>query len=196
MKKGCVLGVNNNINECIFEYKGENFQEYCNKVENDFVHVKEEFPKLELCILPTRIKKEIFFMGELISKDILKLCKNDIDIKKNSLYIKGIYPSEFPKEDILVQDYNNKINWELIPQEHQHKNHYKGIEVLCTHHPEGEINEFLFRDRSIKILESAWRLYIQVKEYNKTKKWYLEELPHGNKAKRRLIKEKRYYVKR
>lgn len=174
-------------------YDGKNFDEYYKLVRKDFENVKLKFPLLNIVSLPTRIPKEIYIEGILINKELLQLCKREIDIKKNSMRILGIYPSNFPKNDLVISDIDKKINWNEIPRNHKHENEYKEIKVLCTHHPNGEINEFKEDEKSIEILMSAWRLFIQYKEYKKNKKWKIRDLPHGGEADKKLRKEKKFY---
>ena len=144
--------------------------------------------------LPTRIHNEIYVIGDLISKDLCELCKRDIDIKRNSIYILGIYPSNFPNAQLEVHDLYNKINWNNIPDRHKHYYRYKGIRVLCTHYPKGEINGFTQEQKTIEILKCSWHLFMQCKKYCKNKKWTLRDLPHdANKAEKILCAEKQLY---
>lgn len=165
-------------------------------MKNDFKRLKERFPLLEMTSLPTVIPKEIFIYGEAIDKAILEYCKSEVDIRKNSIYILGIYPSSFPKQELVIEDFKQKIDWSKIPLEHRHINIYKnGRKVLCTHHPNGEINELAIEKRSIAIIDSAWRLFIQYKRYLSIRVWTLKDLPHGENADKLLKKENKFYKK-
>lgn len=165
-------------------------------MKKDFEKVKERFPLLKMTFLPTIVPKEIFIYGEAIDKKILEYCKREVDIRKNSIYILGIYPSNFPKQEIVIEDFKQKINWNNIPLEHNHSNIYKNFrKVLCTHHPNGEINELEVEKRSIAVIDSAWRLFIQYKNYLKSGIWTLNDLPHGSEADNLLKKEKKFYKK-
>ncbi|MCJ8343694.1 MAG: hypothetical protein MJH09_12755 [Cetobacterium sp.] len=149
-----------------------------------------------MTFLPTLKPKEIFIYGEVIDKELLEHCKSKIDIKKNSIYILGIYPSNFPKQEIVIEDFKQKIDWNKIPLKHNHINTYKNNRtVLCTHHPNGEINELLTEKRSIAVIYSAWRLFIQYKKYLKSGVWTLNDLPHGLDAVKLLKKENKFYKK-
>lgn len=158
----------------------KNFDEYYESVIKDFHIVKDYFPLLQITSLPTVKAKEIFITGKLIPQDVLKKCVSIKDIERNSFYILGIYPSEFPKDNMYVEDFYEKINWSGIPDKHKHRRIYvknKRI-VLCTHHPDGEINGFKQDFRSVAVLASAWKLYIQCKKYYITNKWLLKDLRH------------------
>lgn len=149
-----------------------------------------------MTFLPTIVPKEIFIYGEVIDKKILQCCKSKIYIRKNSIYILGIYPSNFPKQEIVIEDFKQKIDWDKIPPKHKHLNSYKNSRyVLCTHHPNGEINELAIEKRSIAVINSAWRLFIQYKKYLESGIWTLNELPHGSEADKLLKKENKFYRK-
>lgn len=178
----------------IFDYEGTNYEEYNKIVIEDFKRISNEFPLLKICYVPTIKQKEICISGQLIPKSFFDKCKNEKDIQRWSINIRAIYPSNISEEDIVVEDVDKKINWIRIPQEHRHENIYRNkIRVLCTHHPNGEINIFSKEIRSIKILYSAWNIYIQYKQYLKTGKWTLSDLKHGDEGKKQLIKENKYY---
>lgn len=165
-------------------------------MKKDFEKVKDRFPLLKMTSLPTIVPKEIFIYGEAIDKEILECCKSEFYIRKNSIYILGIYPSNFPKQEIVIEDFKQKIDWSKIPLEHKHRNTYKnGRNVLCTHHPNGEINELDIEKRSIAVIDSAWRLFIQYKKYLKSGIWTLNDLPHGSEADKLLKKESKFYRK-
>lgn len=172
-----------------------NFPKYLSLVKSDFNIVKEYFPLLNLTILPTNRAKEIFITGKLIPYEILQECSSQNDIDMNSIYILAIYPSDFNDSDIYVQDLYDKIDWSKIPYEHWHIRPNKGREIICTHHLDGEINDIAKAERSIAILFSAWKLYIQCKEFPVTKKWILKDLKHGNDAIRQLRLMGKYYGK-
>lgn len=176
------------------DYEGKNYQEYNKIVMEDFRRIKNEFPLLKICYIPTVKQKELCITGRLIPKNTLDNCKTEKDIQRWSINIRVIYPSNISKQDIVVEDVDKKINWTRIPQEHKHENVYNNnIRVLCTHHPNGEINMFSEEKRSIKILYSAWSIYIQYRQYLKTGKWTLRDLKHGDEGKKQLIKENKYY---
>ncbi|MBV1821218.1 adenylate/guanylate cyclase domain-containing protein, partial [Bacteroidales bacterium MSK.15.36] len=157
-----------------------NFSRYLTLVKNDFNIVKKFFPLLKLTILPTIKPKEIFITGKLIPYEVFKKCNSDSDINRYSIYILATYPSNFNDENIYVEDMYKKIDWSKIPYEHQHLGSYRNKEILCTHHERGEINSISKSERTIAILFSAWKLYIQYKEFQKTNKWTLKGLPHGH----------------
>lgn len=173
------------------------FNEYYKMVIEDFENVKSYFPLLKITNLPTVKPKEIFITGNLIPLKVLNNCVTEKDIERNSLYILGIYPSEYPADEIYVEDLYKKINWSKIPYKHRHVNiHPKNNRrVLCTHHPYGEINVLKQSERTVAILSSAWKLYRQYKEYIKTKKWTLKDLRHGNEGTLQLKRTGRYYKK-
>lgn len=173
------------------------FNEYYNMVIEDFKNVKSYFPLLEIRNLPTVKPKEIFITGNLIPLEILNNCATQKDIERNSLYILGIYPSEYPEDEIYVEDFYQKINWSKIPYKHRHENRHpkNNRRVLCTHHPNGEINALKQSERTVAILSSAWKLYRQYKEYLKTKKWTMKDLRHGSEGTVQLKRKGRYYQK-
>lgn len=175
----------------------KDFNSYYYRIMNDFQNAKKYFPLLKITSLPTVKPKEIFITGNLIPIEVLQGCETLKDIERNSLYILGVYPSEYPKDNIYVEDFYQKINWLKIPYEHRHQNlHPKNNrKVLCTHHPDGEINAIKQEGRTVAILFSAWRLYRQYKEYLKTKKWTLKDLKHGNEGTLQLKRTGRYYGK-
>ena len=182
--------------DMIPDYNENDFCSYYRKVKNDFKKIKKEFPLLKITSLPTVKPKEIYMHGLLISNKVLNLCKREIDVKRNSIEILAIYPSDYPKSEIVVEDLMKKISWDKIPKAHQHINFYRnGREVLCTHHPNGEINEFPIEVRSVAVLKSAWNIYFQYKEYLKKRVWTLKDLPHGTKGDEQLIKERKYFEK-
>ena len=160
--------------------KDEKFIVYKRKVIKDFKNIKEYFPLLKLTCLITSIPKEIYIYGNLIPYEVLKKCKSKKDIERNSLYVLGTYPSDFPKDNLYVEDFNKKIDWSDLPEHRRHRNVHPQTkrEILCTHYPNGEINDYKVNDRNIVILSSAWKLYIQYKEYLKTGDWVLKDLPH------------------
>lgn len=175
----------------------KDFNKYYQMVMEDFQIVKSFFPLLQIICMPTTKPKEIFITGNLIPIDVLQECVTPKDMERNSLYILGIYPSEYPEDNIYVEDFYEKINWAKIPYEHRHQNlHPKtNRKVLCTHHPDGEVNVLKQNDRTIAILSSAWKLYMQYKEYLKTKKWILKDLRHGYEGTLQLKRTGRYYGK-
>lgn len=178
------------------DYCGQDFGIYYEKVKKDFENVKQEFPLLQITLLPTVKPKEIYIRGLLINKRLIEVCSKTVDIKRRSIEILAIYPSDFPNSEIVVEDLRGKIKWSEIPKEHRHRNKYKnGREVLCTHHPNGEINEIPFEKRTIMILNSAWNLYYQYKSYLKSRNWTLQDLPHGIEGDKQLKQEKRFYEK-
>lgn len=150
---------------------------------------------MEITSLPTVTHKEIFIYGYALDKEVVKYCKTEVDKKKHGIYILGIYPSDFPKSEIIIEDFKQKIQWSKIPAEHRHINTYNGRTVLCTHHPNGEINELPLDKRSVAVIDSAWRLFMQYKKYLKSGIWTLAELPHGTVADNLLKKEKKFYIK-
>lgn len=182
--------------DMIPDYNESDFCNYYKKVKDDFKKIKKEFPLIKITSLPTVKPKEIYLHGLLISNEVLELCRRDIDVKKSSIEILALYPSDYPKSEIVIEDINKKILWSKIPKEHQHINIYRnGREVFCTHHPKGEINEFPVEERSVVVLKSAWNIYFQYKEYLQKGVWTLKDLPHGKKGDEQLIKERKYYEK-
>lgn len=176
---------------------GQDFSAYYSIVMEDFQNVKSYFPLLQITSLPTIKSKEIFITGSLIPVDVLKGCLTPQDIERNSIYILGIYPCEYPLDNIYVEDLHQKINWSKVPYEHRHQNIYPKNNriILCTHHPYGEINGLKQSDRTIAILSSAWKLYMQYKEFLKTENWILKDLRHGYEGILQLKKIGRYYGK-
>lgn len=176
---------------------GKDFNKYYHMVMEDFRIVRSYFPLLQIICLPTTKPKEIFITGKLIPIEVLEECETLNDIERNSLYILGIYPSDYPEDNIYVEDFYEKINWNKVPYEHKHQNlHPKTYrKVLCTHHPDGEVNALKQSDRTVAILSSAWKLYRQYKEYLKTKKWTLKDLRHGHEGTLQLKRTGRYYGK-
>lgn len=174
----------------------KDYDTYYKRVLNDFQIVKKFFPLLHMVCLPTRKPKEIFFTGNLIPSSLLQKCVSQRDIERNSLYILGIHPNEYPEENIFVEDLYEKIDWESnIPKEHLHLNLHPKTNriVLCTHHPYGEINALKQTDKTVAILFSAWKLYMQYKKYLKTQKWTLKDLRHGDEGTLQLIELEEYY---
>ena len=175
----------------------QDFNNYYSVVMEDFQKVKGYFPLLQITCLPTIKLKEVFITGNLIPVDVLKKCLTPQDIGRNSLYILGIYPSEYPLDNIYVEDLHQKINWAKVPDKHRHQNIYYKTNriILCTHHPYGEINALKPSERTIAILSSAWKLYRQYKDYLKTKKWILKDLRHGHEGILQLKRLGEYYGK-
>lgn len=178
------------------DYCSTDFNKYYEDVLKDFKNIKTFFPLLNLTILPTLKPKEIYITGQLIPFEIIKSCTSKGNIKRKSIYIRAIYPSDYPENQIVVEDIFKKINWKDVPNEHRHKRSYKDIEIICTHHPRGEINNLCTQDKSIAILHSAWSIYVQYKSYLKTGKWKLKELNHDYKhAIKQLKRIGQYYKK-
>lgn len=173
------------------------FSEYSRIVMKDFKNLKNYFPLLNVTSLPTIKPKEIFITGNLIPWNLLEKCVTLKDIERNSLYILGTYPSNYPDEDIYVEDFYEKINWGNIPYKHRHKRIHPKTNriILCTHHPNGEVNAFKERERTVAILSSAWKLYVQYKKYLKVNKWTLKDLKHGFEGASQLKKMGKYYKK-
>ncbi len=178
----------------IYDFNLDNdYSRYSALVKDDFNIVKRFFPLLKLTILPTVKPKEIVITGNLIPYEVLKKCNSDSDINRYSIYIMATYPSNFSNNTIYVEDIYGKIDWSIIPDKHKHLRFLNGKEVLCTHHPHGEINGLPKYKRSLAILFSAWRLYIQCEEFSKTKNWALKDLRHGDEATRQLKQIGKYY---
>lgn len=176
-----------------FEY---DFDKYYDDIKDDFEQIKKYFPLLHLTLLATKQGKEIFISGNLIPCEVYDKCNTDEDIERFSLPIIAVYPSDFPENEIYVEDYTKKIDWSKIPYKHRHLNPHPSIKnktALCTHHPNGEINEIDVEYKSIAILNSAWKLYIQYVEYKKTGKWSLEDLKHGCAGTRQLKRSGKYH---
>ncbi len=171
----------------------DDFSRYSTLVKDDFKIAKGFFPLLKLSILPTVKPKEIFIMGDLIPYGVLKNCNSEYDINRYSIYIMATYPSNFNNEDIYVEDIYREINWENIPPKHRHFRYHKDKEILCTHHLLGEINGIPKSERSIAILFSAWKLYIQYKKFQRTNEWVLPDLLHGTEAIKELKQMGSYY---
>lgn len=163
--------------------KDYDFNRYYDKVSKDFELVKSFFPLLRICMPPTVEPKEIFIFGKLVPRDLVPLLNSEEIEKKYSFYIFASYPSNFPDEDITVEDVCGAIDWRLVPSEHRHIKYINGrLTGLCTHHPNGEINSVKSEHRSTKILMSAWKLYYQVVSFIEGGKWELPDLPHGDEA--------------
>lgn len=191
--KGQKVCMTNNICE-IYDFNlDHNFSAYLTSVKTDFKMIKSFFPLLILTILPTAKPKEVFITGTLIPYEILKKCKSDSDIDSYSIYIRATYPSNFNEANIYVEDVYSKINWSNVPEEHRHLRFYRGKEILCTHHLYGEINGIPRSEQSLAILFSAWKLYIQYREFQKSNEWILPDLPHGVEAIKELKKMGCYY---
>lgn len=175
----------------------KDFNKYYQMVMEDFQIVKNYFPLLQIVCLPTTKPKEIFISGNLIPMEVLQECVTPNDIERNSLYILGIYPNDYPEDNIYVEDFYEKINWSKVPYEHRHQNIHPRTyrKALCTHHPNGEVNALKQNVRTVAILSSAWKLYRQYKEYLKTKKWILKDLRHGHEGTLQLKRTGRYYGK-
>ncbi|WIF95472.1 hypothetical protein [Caminicella sporogenes] len=193
------MKVNNSIKcEFIPDFdENRDFNIYYSNVVKDFNIAKSFFPLITLTILPTNKPKEIFITGNLIPVDVLKRCLTKRDIERYSIYILGIYPSEFPDDDIHVEDFHKKIDWSRVPYKHKHENIYikNRRKVLCTHHPNGEINKLTQQERTVAILSNAWKLYRHYKEYLKTGKWAMKDLRHGHEGTMQLKKTGRYFNK-
>lgn len=168
---------------------------YRKLVLEDYLIVKEYFPLLKLTSLPCLNPKEIYITGNLIPIEVYNDCKSSYDIDRNSFKILSIYPYDFPNDNIYVEDFYGKIDWAKIPCEHRHQNLHPKTkrEILCTHHPYGEINGFRQNERTIAILFSAWKIYRQYKTYQITKEWTLPDLEHGDNAKEQLKEMGKYY---
>lgn len=175
----------------------KDFSKYYQMVMEDFQIVIDYFPLLKITSLPTKRPKEIFISGDLIPKDVHDECITANDIERNSLYILGIYPNDYPDSNIYVEDFYKKIDWSKIPDEHIHRTQHPVTKrvVLCTHHPSGEVNAFKQKDKTVAVLASAWKLYKQYKEFRKTKKWILKDLSHGSDATLQLKREGKHYDK-
>lgn len=168
---------------------GKDFNQYFHTSRNDFRFIKEFFPLLKICILPTVKPRQIFLYGWLLPAELCEFCTNEIDITRYGFYIYSYYPIGFPEDDIEVEDIFGTINWSLIPVKHRHINYVNGrLTGLCTHHPYGEINDVPSNHRSVKILMSAWKLYYQCIQYINSGVWDLPDLPHGNEALPKLNK--------
>lgn len=169
------------------------YSKYLRLVKRDFRIVKDYFPLLKLSILPTIKPKEIYLTGDLIPFEVLKKCNSDSDIERYSIYIMATYPSNYKDEDIYVEDIYRKIDWSKIPDKHKHWQTYRGKKILCTHHEYGEINSLAEDEKSLAILFSAWKLYIQYCKYLKNKRWVLKDLRHGSEAIKQLKRMGEYY---
>jgi hypothetical protein len=175
--------------------EGRSYSDYLNNVFSDFKFVKEFFPLLNICMLPTVQPRELFIYGWLLPIDLCAEIEKEANIKRFGMYILSHYPSKYPEEDVEVEDICRTIDWGLIPEKHRHRKLLDGRPTgLCTHHPYGEVNDVPKKHRTVKILTSAWKLYYQYKEYIKTGVWSLPDLPHGDEALR--ILEKQGYINR
>ncbi|MGI6684444.1 MAG: hypothetical protein ACOX47_02925 [Bacillota bacterium] len=169
---------------------GRNYNEYFKNVLSDYRFAKEFFPLLNICMLPTVKPREIYMYGWLLPNILCNTTEKEENIKKYGIYILAYYSSNYPEEDIEVEDICGAINWELIPERYRHRTLINGRPTgLCTHHPDGEINDVPNKHRTVKILMSAWKLYYQYKEYLRTGVWSLPDLPHGDEAYRILKKQ-------
>lgn len=180
-----------------FDFNND-FNEYYLQVKHDYAFVKDVFPLLHLTILPTVDAKEIFIQGKLIPYEVLKKCKSKRDIERLSLSIIATYPSDYPNNEIYVEDILRKIDWNEIPNEHRHYNRHPKIKdksVLCTHHPYGEINSIKKSNKTIAILNSAWKLYIQYVKYKKTSIWSLKDLKHDTEGTKQLKRSGKYHMR-
>ncbi|WP_091545011.1 hypothetical protein [Alkaliphilus peptidifermentans] len=165
------------------------YNNYYREVYKDYQLVKSFFPLLKICMPPTVEPKEIFIFGKLVPSDMVTYLKSEEIEKKYSFYIFASYPSNFPDEDITVEDVCGSIDWSLVPPEHRHIKYINGRSTgLCTHHPDGEINSVKYEHRTTKILMSAWKLYYQVLSFVEGKNWELVDLPHGDEALRFINK--------
>jgi len=174
------------------------FNNYYSIMKVDFKQVKTYFPLLNMTLLPTKKCKEVFVSGDLIPYEVLQKCKTEKDIERFSMPIIAIYPSNYPKDEIYVEDYSKKIDWGIIPHKHRHYNSHPSIKnkrILCTHHPNGEINVIDNDHKSVAILNSAWKLYIQYVEYKKTGKWTLKDLKHGSTGAVQLKRAGKYHAR-
>lgn len=163
-----------------------NYSIYKEMVYADFNRVKDFFPLLYICEPPLQ-SKEIAIYGNLIPNEIYKLT-NDKNLQELSITINAKYPTKFPEQNLYnIRDVTRKINWETIPPEHIHRFGVDGL--LCTYHPQGEINNEPMEERTVKILLSAYRLYYQYIYFIKHGEWIIDDLPHGSLADPILKKE-------
>lgn len=189
----CPPPINNKI---IREFPEDlSYNDYFNSVLSDFAFVKGFFPLLNICMLPTVKPKELYIYGWLLPASLCNTRDIEANIKRFGMYILAYYPNKYPEEDVEVEDICGVINWNLIPEEHRHIKIIDGrLTGLCTHHPDGEINDVPFKHRTVKILTSAWKLYYQYTQYINGGIWNLPDLPHGDKAMRILKKEGHKHV--
>src|SRR5690625_476754 len=153
-------------NEMIPDFpEKKDFNIYYKRVMKDYKNISGFFPYLKITNLITCHPKEIFIYGNLIPYQVAVKCQSNKDIQRNSLYIIGIYSNEFPNKPLYIVDFYEKIKWSQIPEQHRHRRKHPetDIDILCTHHPNEEINEYSISDRNIVVLSSAWKLYIQFK---------------------------------
>lgn len=170
----------------------DNYNEYVKNVLTDFKFVKEFFPLLNICMLPTVKPRELFIHGWLLPADLCGDIEQENNAKRFGMYILAHYPIKYPDEDVEVEDICETIDWGIIPIKHRHRRYIDGrLTGLCTHHPYGEINDVPSKHRTVKILMSAWKLYYQYREYIETGVWSLPDLPHGDEA-LRILKRQGY----
>jgi hypothetical protein len=167
----------------------EGYNDYIQKVYEDYLIIKKIYPLLKILILPPlNNRKKSFLYGKLIPKKIFDLCRGDQELlEDNSLEIIGIYPDNFPEKEIEIKDRNKIINWGKVEYEHWHFNANNG--TLCTHHPNGRIKELKFEDRSLAVLDSAWNIFVSYKNNN----WEIPELKHGYEGTKQLKREGHYH---
>lgn len=181
------------ISKVVKEFKEKEFDQYYHTVVEDFRHIKAHFPLLNLTLLPTIVPMEMYISGRLIPKEMLDKCKGAYQIDKFSIEIVVVYPQEFPAKQIEVIDYKGKIQWDKVPIQHTHVNTWRDVEVLCTHHPNGEINALESEKRTTAILKTSWNLYQACGRYLRTGEWELKDLKHGSEAIPQLKDMGQYY---
>ncbi len=158
----------------------------------DYLYLKQVYPELYMCrieVKPPRIATGTVILPEFRSmpREVKALF---------SFPIKVVYPDDFPNHAIRVFDAEERIDFNVIPPEHQHT---LGELGLCTHHPYALKLVRNKENQSLLIIRSAILLYLAYLDCLKTGKWpaKFKGLPHGEagerQAKRDLEKGMKYW---
>lgn len=140
----------------------------------DYMYLNQVYPELYMCGLEVNPRIAV---GTVILPE-LRTEPREVRARL-SFTIKVVYTDKFPNEEIMVFDAEKRINWDLVPREHQHS---LGKFGLCTHHSDALKLVCNQDNKSILIVRSAILLYLAYLECLKNGKWPAEfkDLPHGD----------------
>ena len=158
-------------------------QKYYKSVFGLFDEVKKQFPLLRICILPSTKPKTSFIQGLLLPMYAIK--EKYLDVEQYSefgLPIFAVIPENYQTNGIRVYDAYKRILWDNIPVEYRHCVPFNANtcearrkRYICTHNSK-DINT---DNCVIPILKSAYFLFEEYRKYERTGRFDLSCLPHG-----------------
>lgn len=158
-------------------------QKYYKSIVSLFDEIKRQFPLLRICILPSNKPKTAFIQGLLLPLYVIKEKYLDIEqYLEFGLPIFAVIPENYQTIGIRVYDACKRILWDNIPVEYRHciplnanTNDAKRGRYICTHNSKDITTD----NCVIPILKSAYFLFEEYRKYERTGRFDLSCLPHG-----------------